>query len=187
MLVDASSRVRFDPRLIVLLSALGCAPTSSLAVERPSPTPAAEPRSHAATPAASRPTPTAVDPTPPETATTAHHTVSLTDDSTVPVAGTPLTVQMVDAFHKIRAPLVGVSVLVNDDGSPKHTAKVDWRIESSNVDSGWRELAGEHWDEPSNAYVEDRIPGWLVRLDSLDASNSGGSPSAITVSFKPAT
>lgn len=172
------------------MGALGCAP-SPLA-EPPPPAPVAEPpapsvakpSSDTPSPAATQPSSNPVDPTPPETATNAIATVSLTDDSTVPVPGTPLTAQMVDAFHKIRAPLVGVSVLVHDDESPTRSAKVDWRIESSKVNSGWRELAGQRWDDSSEAYIEERIPGWLVRLDSLDASTSGGSPSAITISFK---
>ncbi len=112
--------------------------------------------------------------------------IRLSGDTAVQVPGTTLTARMTETFHKTRAPLIGMSVLVELDGEPVQRAQVGWRVESMKIDHAWLELAGQRWDDTSKAYVDERIPGWLVRLDSIDAQSAGGSPTAITVSFKRA-
>lgn len=110
-------------------------------------------------------------------------TVSLSGKTPVPVPGSGLVVKISGSFHKIRAPLVGVSVLVSrgDD-----LAEVEWRIESGQIESEWRTISGRRWDADSSQHVEEEIPGWLVRLDSVDDSSAGGDPTAITISLRPA-
>ena len=113
-------------------------------------------------------------------------TLSLAGDSPVPVPQSELTVHISESFHKIRAPLVGVSVLSVQAGNPAKKAQVGWRIESGKIDPTWRKLEGRRYDEDSGEYVEERIPGWRVRLDSIDDQSAGGSPTAITISVKRA-
>ena len=111
------------------------------------------------------------------------HTVSLKGKEPVPVPDTRLTVFISQSSHKIRAPLAMVSVLVVE-GEQK--AEVGWRIESNQIDGEWLALQGRRYDVETNKYVEEEIPGWLVRLDSIDETSSNASPRAITVSFKRA-
>ena len=111
------------------------------------------------------------------------YTVSLVGESPAPVPGTKLSVHISGSFHKTRAPLVGVSILVSADTK---MAEVGWRIESGKIDSEWIEISGRRYDEASREYVDETIPGWLVRLDSVDDSSAGGDPTAITISLKPA-
>lgn len=96
--------------------------------------------------------------------------------------GTDLQVVISEAWHKTRAPLVGVSVLVSR--GPKRKAQVGWRIESGKVPVEWKSISGRRYDGPTGKYVEETIPGWQIRMVTLDDSNAGGSPSAITVSFR---
>lgn len=110
-------------------------------------------------------------------------TIALSGDTSVPVPHSGLTVRISGSFHKIRAPLVGVSILVSRLGDK---AEVEWRIESGRINTEWREIQGRRWDAESNTYVEEKIPGWLVRLDSVDGSSAGGDPRAITISVKEA-
>ena len=110
------------------------------------------------------------------------YTVSLVGETPAPVPGTNLSVHISGSFHKTRAPLVGVSILVSAGDA---MAEVGWRIESGKIDSEWIEISGRRYDEASREYVEETIPGWLVRLDSVDDSSAGGDPIAITISLKP--
>ncbi len=109
------------------------------------------------------------------------HTVSLQGREPVPVPDTPLTVFISQSSHKIRAPLAMVSVLV---AVGEQKTEVGWRIESSQIDGEWRALQGRRYDSDSSKYVEEEIPGWLVRLDSIDKTSANASPKHITVSFK---
>ena len=111
-------------------------------------------------------------------------TVKLVGKTVVAVPDSDLTVRIESASHKIRAPVVGVSILV-ERGSDK--TEVGWTIEEGEISGSWEDVAGRRYDEDSGDYVEEQIPGWQVRLDSIDDTNAGGSPSAITVSFKPAS
>ncbi len=105
----------------------------------------------------------------------------------MPVPQSDLTVHISGAFHKIRAPLVGVSILVEQAGKPTpRQAEVSWGIKSGHVSTKWRPVEGGRYDPETSEYVEERIEGWLVRLDSVDEQSAGGDPTAITVSFKPA-
>ncbi len=110
------------------------------------------------------------------------YTVSLVGETPAPVPGTKLSVHISGSFHKTRAPLVGVSVLVSAEDK---MAEVGWRIKSGKIDSQWIEISGRRYDEVSREYVDETIPGWLVRLDSVDDSSAGGDPTAITISLKP--
>jgi hypothetical protein len=143
---------------------------SASAVEIPSAPSPAEPPSSASTSASSP-----IDERRPIT-------VSLVGDEPVALPGTELTAHISDAFHKTRAPLVGVSVLFEHASGQK--AQVSWRIESNEIDRGWRELQGQRYDDATSTYVEERIAGFRVRLESIDDSSAGGSPTAITLSLK---
>lgn len=110
-------------------------------------------------------------------------TISLSGKTATSVPRSDLSVTISGSFHKSRAPLVGVSILVSaEDGA---MAEVDWRIESGEIDSSWRPIAGERWDKAASTNVEEKIAGWLVRLDSVDEQSAGGDPTAITISLKP--
>jgi hypothetical protein len=110
-------------------------------------------------------------------------TVSLAVDEVKEVPGTPLVIRISSSFHKVQAPLVGVSVLVSVEGEK---AEISWRIEHGQIDASWQALEGRYYDDDADAYVEGRVPGWRVRLESVDDRKAGGSPSAITVSFQRA-
>ena len=110
--------------------------------------------------------------------------LSLDDrEAVVPVPGTDLTVQLLGGWHKTRAPLVGVDVRF---GRGDDLAEVGWRIEQGEIDPAWQDLAGRRYDEATETYVETAIPGWQVRLLSVDDSNAGGSPTAITIEVRAA-
>lgn len=111
------------------------------------------------------------------------HTVSLMRKEPARVPGTSLSVFISQSSHKIRAPLAMVSILVSE-GEQK--AEIGWRIESNQIDGVWRPLQGRRYDTDTSEYVEEEIPGWLVRLDSIDETSANASPRAITVSFKRA-
>lgn len=98
------------------------------------------------------------------------------------VADTNLRVHISGSFHKIRAPLVGVSVLVSKGGDRQ--AEVSWRIESGEIDSTWGPIKGTRYDESSRSYEDEEVAGWQVRLDSVDDVSVGGDPTAVTVSFR---
>jgi len=108
-------------------------------------------------------------------------TMSLRGRDPQPVPFTDLSVHISGSFHKSRAPLVGVSVLVSQGAAQ---AEVSWRIESGHIDDSWHEIAGQRWDDASSEYVEEKIPEWLIRLDSVEEHSAGGDPTAITISFK---
>ncbi len=108
-------------------------------------------------------------------------TVSLTGKTPTPVPQSNLRVFISGSFHKASAPVVGVSVLVT---SGEEKAEVSWRIESGNVNSNWRPIEGRRYDEESSTYVEEEIPGWEIRLDSIEDQSAGGDPTAITISLR---
>lgn len=139
-------------------------------------TPVAQPRSTEPT----KPPP----PQAPPVKDTAIRTVSLSGDAPVAVPRTELTAHISGAWHKTRAPLVGVSILVSRGSESK--AEVSWRIESGNVDSQWIAVSGSRYDAETSSHKDEEIAGWQVRLDSIDDSSSGGNPTAITVSFRRA-
>jgi hypothetical protein len=95
-------------------------------------------------------------------------------------------VRISSASHKIQAPVVGISVMFERAGDPPAQAEVDWQIESGKIENRWLELAGRRWDNPSHQYIDERIDGWLVKLESIDTDSAGGTPSAITLSLKRA-
>lgn len=109
--------------------------------------------------------------------------ISIVGKTPVGVPGSDLSAHISGSFHKSRAPLVGVSVLVSQ-GEQK--AEVSWRIESGQIESDWRPIEGRRYDDESETYVEEQIPGWLVRLDSVEDHSAGGDPTAITISLKRA-
>lgn len=108
--------------------------------------------------------------------------VALAIDTPVDIEGAKLRATMVDSFHKIRAPLVGFGVLFRAESGA--TAQVSWRIESGKIPARWRPLEGSRYDDEKGAYVDEKLPGWLVRLESIDDSNAGGSPTKVTISVK---
>lgn len=110
-------------------------------------------------------------------------TVSLQGEDPIVVPGSGLTAHISEAFHKTRAPLVGVSVLFTTTEAPIRRAQVAWRIESGNIDASWHPLEGRRYDTETSKYVEESIPGWKVRLDSIDDQNAGGTPTAITITL----
>jgi len=110
------------------------------------------------------------------------YTIALRDDTPMPVAQTDLRAHISGSFHKTRAPLVGVSVLVSKEGGGQ--AEVSWRIESGEIDPTWAPIKGSRYDEPSRSYKDEEIAGWQIRLDSVDDASVGGDPTAITVSFR---
>jgi hypothetical protein len=133
------------------------------------------------------PAPTPEDASPPpsietQSAALRVRQLSLVDDRPVAVPESDLTAHISGAFHKARAPVVGVSVLFQR-GNDK--AEVSWRIESGRLDAAWVEIAGRRWDDAANDYVDEVIDGWRVRLDSVDDQSAGGSPSAVTISIEP--
>ena len=65
-------------------------------------------------------------------------------------------------------------------------AEVTWRIESGEFDASWRPLSGRRYDDDTNAYVDEAIPGWRARFESVDDRSANGSPSAITISVTTA-
>lgn len=109
--------------------------------------------------------------------------LSLSGDTPVPVPGTDLQVHISGGFHKASAPVVGVDILFQK-GEQK--VQVGWRIESGEINSEWMELRGRRYDDASSEYVDEEIPGWRVRLDSVDDQSAGGDPIAITISVKRA-
>ncbi len=111
------------------------------------------------------------------------HTLALSGPTPASVPGSDLTVFISGSFHKIRAPLVGVSVLFSQGDK---NAQIEWRIESGTINSTWLELRGRRYDKESGSYVDEEIPGWRVRLDSVDDHAAGGDPTAITISVKRA-
>jgi hypothetical protein len=158
--------------VLALPLAFGCSKEN----KEPAPTPSVATQSIIDAAAA----PTIADAAP---AADAIHTVSLVREEPALVPGTPLSVFISQSSHKIRAPLAMVSILVSI-GDQK--AEIGWRIESNQIDGVWRPLEGRRFDNDTSEYVEEEIPGWLVRLDSVDETSANASPRAITVSFKRA-
>jgi hypothetical protein len=109
--------------------------------------------------------------------------LSLSGDTPVPVPGSNLVVHISGSFHKASAPVVGVDILFVD-GEQK--VQVGWRIESGEINSEWIELRGRRYDDESSEYVDEEMPGWWVRLDSVNEQSAGGDPTAITISVKRA-
>lgn len=110
------------------------------------------------------------------------HTVSLSGDTPVPVPNTDFKAYISGASHKTSTPLAYVRVLLSLADAK---AEVRWQVQAGEIDTAWRKIEGRRWDADSSTYLEEEIPGWLVRLDSVDDSSSGGSPTALTISVKP--
>ena len=158
--------------ILLALLAFGCSKES----KEPAPTPSVSPPSTIDAAAAQA----IADAAP---AADAIHTVSLMREDPAKVPGTPLSVFISQSSAKIRAPLVMVSILVS---LGEQKAEIGWSIESNQIDGAWRPLQGRRYDTETSEYVEEEIPGGVVRLDSVDGSSANGSPRAITVSFKRA-
>jgi len=134
-------------------------------------------------PAQSAPPPIAPDDPPPLEPPSAPHRLSLTDlETSVAIPGSDLSVRLMGGWHKASAPLVGVDVQFRLDD---RIAEMGWRLERGVVTSDWRDLAGHRYDEKTERQLDTTIPGWQVRLVSVDASNAGGSPTAITIEVRP--
>lgn len=145
-----------------------------------------------APPAADPPPPVPIDPgpvvapppplPPPPAVEQGPQKLTLDDpEAVVPVPGTELTVRLLGGWHKSFAPLVGVDVQF---ARGTDLAEVGWRIEQGAIDPAWQDLEGRRYDEASATYVETAIPGWQVRLLSVDDASAGGSPTAITIEVR---
>jgi len=175
----------------IAVVAVNCGPHQSGGAARGSPGPTTAAPGSTAAGAAQRdsadPYAAATDMRAPEPMDDEIRRVSLSGDVPVPVPRSDLTVRISGTSHKIRAPVIGVSILVEEARKPAaRKAEVGWRIESGQLSPEWREVAGRRFDNESSSYLEEHIPGWLVKLDSIDDQAAGGSPTAITVSFKRA-
>ncbi len=112
--------------------------------------------------------------------------MSLTGEDNVAIAATGLAAKISGSSHKARAPVVSVSVLFTQTDTGANQAEVSWTIESGKLDGAWQPLAGRRYDSTTQAYVDERIDGWEVRLDSVDDESVGGNPTAITLSVRRA-
>jgi len=122
-------------------------------------------------------------PTPPPVAE-GPRKLSLDDpEALVPVTGSDLNVQLLGGWHKASAPLSGVDVRF---ARGEYLAEVGWRIESGAIDPDWQDISGQRYDDATDRYVDTAIAGWQVRLLSVDDTNAGGSPTAITIEVRRA-
>ncbi len=167
-------QTRLRAPLVIVMLSLGCGGKSTQ--PKAGPGDAIDEQPEIETPAETQAKPNAITPS--------VHTISLQGDMPVPVSGTEFRVQISGSYHKTSTPLVGVSILVSRGDDQQ--AEVEWRIKLGEVDSTWRPIKGNRYDAPSKSYMDEEIPGWQVRLDSVDAESVGGDPTAITVSFRPA-
>lgn len=108
-------------------------------------------------------------------------TVLLRDGKVKKLGSTGLTAQISLSSHKIRAPIARLAILVRNK---KKQAEVHWRIESGKVDRTWQPIAGRRFDGASNSYVQETLPGWEIRLESIRSIHSNGSPRSVAVSFR---
>lgn len=109
-------------------------------------------------------------------------TLKLVGDAEASVEGDGLRVAILSSGSKIGAPAVTVTVLVtNAEGDG---AQVRWLIENGNLDGAWVDVAGGRFDVETNAYIQEELPGWQIRLDSIDDQASSGAPRAVTVSLR---
>jgi len=107
--------------------------------------------------------------------------MSLTGEAFVTVPGTLLQVRISESSAKIRAPVTGLGVMVRDG---QRLAEVRWTIESGKFDGSWLPIAGRFWHPENKRYEEGAVPGWVLRLVSLDDFSSNGAPIAATVELK---
>jgi len=107
--------------------------------------------------------------------------VNLTGEAFVAVPGTPLQVRISESSAKIRAPVTGLGVMVRDGA---RLAEVRWTIESGKFDGSWLPIAGRFWHPVNQRYEEGAVPGWVIRLVSLNDFSSNGAPIAATVELR---
>jgi len=110
-------------------------------------------------------------------------TVRLSGDTAVAVRETGLSVWISESSAKIGAPVSRVAVLVRGGG---RLAEAVWVIESGEFESRWRPIAGRFWHPEKKAYEEGELPGWEIRLVSIDESLPSGSPAAVTIELRRA-
>mgnify|MGYP000889122583 CR=1 FL=1 len=144
------------------------------------------------TPGAVKPAPGAAKPTPerpgpkPDTDVpdpAKIHNIQLSGDTPITVPGTGLVLRISASSAKIGAPVSAVNVLVRDGD---RLAEAAWGIEEGKFDNSWRPIAGRFWHPDHEAYEEGAIPGWELRLVSLDEFHANGAPETITVELRRA-
>lgn len=180
-------------RLLSLLTLLPfltglAACTSAPAADSPPPAPPPPPMESEASSPPPAPPPPPAEPeasSPPPLPTPAEPTISLVGDAPVAIPGTPLRAHISGSSHKVQAPVADVSVLFEHSATHQR-AEVTWRIESNEFDTAFRPLEGRRFDDVSGRYVDEELPGWRARLDSIDDRKAGGSPIAITITVLPA-
>ncbi|PKN46518.1 MAG: hypothetical protein CVU59_05810 [Deltaproteobacteria bacterium HGW-Deltaproteobacteria-17] len=107
--------------------------------------------------------------------------ISLSGETFVSVAGTQLQARISESSAKIRAPVTGLGVMIRDGG---RLAEVRWTIESGKFDGSWLPIAGRFWHPEKKQYEEGEIPGWVIRLVSLDDFSSNGAPISATIELR---
>jgi len=117
----------------------------------------------------------------PQPAAASIHRVALSGEAEVAVGGTALRLRISESSAKIGAPVSRVNVLVNDG---TRLAEAGWVIESGVFDKKWHPIEGRFWNPDAKEYQEGSVPGWEIRLLSLDDFHSNGSPAAVTVELR---
>tara|TARA_R110002096_G_scaffold433381_2_gene651976 strand:- start:19581 stop:19931 length:351 start_codon:yes stop_codon:yes gene_type:complete len=86
-----------------------------------------------------------------------------------------------DSYQRSRAPGAGVMVTVVQGDIH---VKLTWSVSPQEIDTAWRPIQNSEFDYESNTQVTKGIPGWLVRLDSVERYSRAAGPSAVTISLK---
>ncbi|MDX9721086.1 MAG: hypothetical protein RBU37_10070 [Myxococcota bacterium] len=107
--------------------------------------------------------------------------LSLQQDQEQTLPGTELRLWISSSSSKHGAPVSSVSVMF---ALADVLAERSWTIEEGRFSSEWLAVEGRFWHPQLERYEEGALPGWQVRLDSVDETSVSGAPTAVTVSVR---